>query len=116
MLSKRFAIFSTSAAAAVSLAMMMAPMADGQSAVVQTQDGEGGLQVLSAQNIVVSDNEGGESHTVEIRVIGDKVTVIRDGKEVPHARISEGDDKIIITDKDGKQLHELKLRLGDGKG
>jgi hypothetical protein len=109
------AIFSTTTIFAATLALFLGPTAGGQSAVVQAQDGQSGLHVLRAQNIVVNDTDGGESHTVEIRVIGDKVVVIRDGKEVPHAQISEGDDKIIITDKDGKQLHELKLRVGDGK-
>jgi hypothetical protein len=114
---KSFTIQGITMTFAAACALIFAPLDWAQTAVVQAQDGQGGLRVLSTQNIVVNDNEGGESHTVEVRVAGDKVTVIRDGKEIPQDEISLDDEKIIITDKDGKKLHEIKLRLkGDGQG
>lgn len=100
-----------------SLALFVSPLTLAQTASVDKRASQNGPHALSAQNIVVTDSEGGENQTLEIRVVGDKVTVIRDGKEVPQPQITEGDDKIIITDKDGKRLREIKLRLKkDGEG
>ncbi len=77
-----------------------------------------GTSTLSARAISISsEGEGGDKHAIEIRVDGDDVKVIRDGKEVPAAHVVHDADGIIIVDKDGKEIQKLNVKMkfgGDG--
>lgn len=81
-----------------------------QSAMAQSPKGT--LKVIAA---VANDGKAGdEKHALEIRVEDGKISVMRDGKEIPADQIRQEDGRIVILDKDGKQLQELALKL-DGK-
>lgn len=65
---------------------------------------------IAAENIVVNTNADGESHTIQLRVDGDGVSVIRDGKEIPHAQIVQDGSQIVITDKDGRRVQAINVK------
>jgi len=81
------------------------------SASAQTPKGK--LKVVAAAE--ANDGKaGGERHSLEIRVEDGKISVTRDGQEIPADQIRQEDGRIVILDKDGNQLQDLALKL-DGK-
>lgn len=97
------------------IALTLAVYAAAQTAVVQSQDASGNRSMISAQQIVVTDGDENSKQTLEIRVDGDQVRVLRDGKEVPHAQLLQKDGHIIITDKDGNEVHAMSLKMEPGR-
>lgn len=63
-----------------------------------------------AQRVLISQSDG-EKEAIEIRIEGDKVNVVRNGKEVPQAQIVHEDGAIIVLDKDGKQIKRINANI-----
>jgi hypothetical protein len=106
---RRWGIGSLTAAA-----LFVALVSSAQMATVEVHGEDGKRSVVSANQIVITDGDDESSHTVVIRVEDDKVQVISDGVEVPHAQLLHEDGKVIITDKDGNRIHTMGLKIKPG--
>jgi hypothetical protein len=66
--------------------------------------------------VMTSDDDDGDSHTIQIRVNNGKLTVVRDGKEVPASQIKQDDGQIVVTDKDGNEIQSFKVVVKGSPG
>lgn len=91
---------------------------EAQLTVVEAQNRDGQhVNVIGPQTIVMSEVRDGKSQTLEIRIVDGKATVIRDGQELTDVQVIEDEDKVVIIDGNGNELHEFKmLGKGDGSG
>ena len=64
-----------------------------------------------AISIMVADDA---DHVVEVRVENGETTVIVDGEEVTHDRFRTENGNVIVLDKDGNEIHALKLFMNAG--
>ena len=74
----------------------------------------GKLSVVSRENVEGDDDDGIKGEAIEVRVEDGKITVKRNGKEVPADHIKRGEDgSITIIGEDGKEtVTGLKALLG----
>src|SRR5689334_13441460 len=77
----------------------VAALAIPAAAQAQSAKGAGELKVVSVEsNDKDGDKSGGDVHKFEIRVEDGKLSVKRDGKEVPASEIKNADGRITIVD------------------
>lgn len=62
---------------------------------------------------VVTTVDGDDKNVIEVRIEDGKVTVKRNGEEIPEARIRREGGRVIILDEHGKALDEANVWLGD---
>jgi hypothetical protein len=90
-------------------AIASAGMGLAASAQVQTE-AKSGMRVVSVES---ADGDTAENHTYEIRIENGKVTVRKDGKEVPDSEIRNQDGRVTITDAHGQPLDLMLNADGD---
>lgn len=93
------------------------------SAFAQTAKSGSGMHVISVES--ATDDQASDKHTYEIRIENGKVTVKRDGKDVPDSEIRNEDGRISIVDAQGNPFDvgfnvdadgALRSFLGHGGG
>jgi len=65
----------------------------------------GGLKVVSSQTL----DQDGQQQTFELRVEGDRITAVRNGKQLPASAIKREGERIIILDEHGNEIRDLHI-------
>lgn len=68
----------------------------------------GKLKVVAAAK-VADGNQIGDNQTIEIRVVDGKASVTCNGKEIADGQVKVDNGRVIVLDKDGKELEGMKL-------
>jgi hypothetical protein len=71
--------------------------------------GEDGKVHSTTRHVITSNITGDDNHVIEIRIEDGDITIKRDGKEVPEARIKREDGRVIILDDQGHEIETVNL-------